>query len=94
MSARKEGFGPIIKRAVSAYTGNFIILLFPMLLLSLLDATLFEFLLQQTGAKDLAAIQSLGAQGKQSQLISFVLGYTGMGLIKSMAFIKNVSKFR
>ena len=73
MSARKEGFGPIIKRAISAFTGNFLILLFPMLLLSILDAALFEFLLQQTGAKDLAAIQNLGAQGKQSQLISFVL---------------------
>jgi len=84
MSARKEGFGPIIKRAISAFTGNFLILLFPMLLLSILDAALFEFLLQQTGAKDLAAIQNLGAQGKQSQLISFVLGYTGMGLLKSI----------
>ena len=47
MSARKEGFGPIIKRAISAFTGNFLILLFPMLLLSILDAALFEFLLQQ-----------------------------------------------
>ena len=84
MSARTEGFSPIIKRAISAFTGNIIILLFPMLILSLLDAGLFEFLLQQTGAKNLADIQNLGAQGKQSQLISFVLGYTGLGMVKSI----------
>ena len=56
MSARKEGFGPIIKRAISAFTGNFYFYFRCYCFPSSMQLCLSS-LLQQTGAKDLMVIK-------------------------------------
>ena len=51
MSIEKEGFGPVISKAISAYSGNVHHFTPSHVILAMIDAGLFDILLQQTGAK-------------------------------------------
>ena len=84
MSARNEGFFPPIKRAIHALSKGFSVLFVAIFCAALLDSILFQGVILYTGASNLQEIMALPAQEKNAVLIQVVLGYTGVGLMKSI----------
>ena len=79
---KKAGVATICSRAFRAMTENMFVLLLLIGFSAYLDAFLLESVFEANNVKDLKEVMTGGAAAGQSQLITVVLSWTGLHLLK------------